>query len=200
MKSTLIFALLGVAVDGFQQRNSPACFRPPARNSSVCNPLLNTRTSSSLALLRNDENIYSHEPLPPKETSLHLSSTPVGGSQSEPFKTIKINKPLAAASLLVILDILFRWLFEALAISFPSSLAGCGIMFASFLLAPGGDKLYQLLSPGAALLAKWLPVFFVPSLITLPLADSVASVSEVTFLYHVTRKFWVGHLDEICDS
>jgi hypothetical protein len=39
---------------------------------------------------------------------------------------------------------------------------------------------YRVLSPGAAVLAKWLPVFFVPSLITLPLAQSLGSSLEVS--------------------
>lgn len=42
-----------------------------------------------------------------------------------------------------------------------------------------GESIYQILNPGATLLAKWLPVFFVPSLITLPLAQSLGSVYEV---------------------
>jgi len=42
-----------------------------------------------------------------------------------------------------------------------------------------GDRLYNLLSPGSALLAKWLPVFFVPSLVTLPLAQSMGSAAEI---------------------
>ncbi|KAL3908012.1 MAG: hypothetical protein SGARI_003260, partial [Bacillariaceae sp.] len=36
-----------------------------------------------------------------------------------------------------------------------------------------------MLQPGAALLAKWLPVFFVPSLVTLPLVGSVGSGVEI---------------------
>jgi len=42
-----------------------------------------------------------------------------------------------------------------------------------------GDAAHSVLSPGAALLAKWLPVFFVPSLVTLPLAQSLGSSTEV---------------------
>jgi hypothetical protein len=45
-----------------------------------------------------------------------------------------------------------------------------------------GEGIYQLLNPGATLLAKWLPVFFVPSLITLPLASGLGSVGEVRCL------------------
>lgn len=42
-----------------------------------------------------------------------------------------------------------------------------------------GDSVYSILSPGAAVLAKWLPVFFVPSLVTLPLAQSMGSGWEL---------------------
>lgn len=42
-----------------------------------------------------------------------------------------------------------------------------------------GDGLYQLLRPGSTVLAKWLPVFFVPSLVTLPLAKSLGTAQEV---------------------
>lgn len=35
------------------------------------------------------------------------------------------------------------------------------------------------MKPGAAVLAKWLPVFFVPSLVTLPLAPSMGNASEL---------------------
>jgi len=42
-----------------------------------------------------------------------------------------------------------------------------------------GEGLYRVLNPGATLLAKWLPVFFVPSLITLPLASGLGNAREV---------------------
>jgi putative effector of murein hydrolase len=42
-----------------------------------------------------------------------------------------------------------------------------------------GDGVYDLLSPGSDVLAKWLPVFFVPSLVTLPLAPSLGSSMEL---------------------
>jgi hypothetical protein len=45
-----------------------------------------------------------------------------------------------------------------------------------------GEGMYQLLNPGATLLAKWLPVFFVPSLIMLPLASGLGTVWEVCYL------------------
>jgi len=42
-----------------------------------------------------------------------------------------------------------------------------------------GESIYQTLNPGAILLTKWLPVFFVPSLITLPLAGGLGNAMEV---------------------
>lgn len=91
-----------------------------------------------------------------------------------------LQKPLLSASALVILDIAFRRLFQTLSIDFPSSLAGCGFLLASLLTLPFGEKLYESLSPGSTLLAKWLPVFFVPSLITLPLEGGLGSAIEVS--------------------
>ena len=75
---------------------------------------------------------------------------------------------------------IFRLLFIKYAIAFPASLSGCGALFATFLFAPIGGELYNQFSPGAAVLAKWLPVFFVPSLVSLPLANSVGSAVEVS--------------------
>lgn len=88
------------------------------------------------------------------------------------------TKTLVAVSSFIILDVIFRHSFSRMAISFPSSLAGCGVLFASLITLPKGEKLFQFLDPGAALLAKWLPLFFVPTLVTLPLAPGFGSASE----------------------
>jgi putative effector of murein hydrolase len=41
------------------------------------------------------------------------------------------------------------------------------------------DYIYSLFEPGSTVLAKWLPVFFVPSLVTLPLAPMPGSSIEI---------------------
>jgi len=84
----------------------------------------------------------------------------------------------------VILDVLFRKVFKANNIAFPSQLGGCcilfGVLLLSELVSPGtGDMVFTALSPGAGLLAKWLPVFFVPGLAMIPLAPSMGSSFEV---------------------
>lgn len=95
------------------------------------------------------------------------------------------TKQVTGAIYFLIMDIALRKIFAAKQISFPSQLAGCCILFVVLVLAelvrPGfGDAAFDVLSPGAALLAKWLPVFFVPGLAMLPLAPSMGSPFEVS--------------------
>lgn len=84
----------------------------------------------------------------------------------------------------ILLDVFFRKAFKAKKIAFPSQLGGCcilfGVLLLSELISPGtGDMVFNALSPGAGLLAKWLPVFFVPGLAMIPLAPSMGSNLEV---------------------
>ena len=96
---------------------------------------------------------------------------------------IPVNE-LKSTMAFVILDHLFRKAFQAYGIAFPSQLGGCCILFVVMVLAeilkPGtGDAIFSFLTPGSALLAKWLPVFFVPGLAMLPNAPSMGSPLEV---------------------
>ncbi len=98
--------------------------------------------------------------------------------------SINVNE-VKGAAIFTVLDYAFRKVFKKYGISFPSQLGGCCILFVFMLLAeivkPGlGDGVFTYLSPGAGLLAKWLPVFFVPGLAMLPLAPSMGSPLEVS--------------------
>lgn len=54
------------------------------------------------------------------------------------------------------------------------------------VVKPGlGDGIFASLTPGAGLLAKWLPVFFVPGLAMLPLAPSMGSPLEIAKVFLV---------------
>jgi len=93
------------------------------------------------------------------------------------------DKAIAGATAFLVFDTAFRKTFKACNIKFPAQLGGCIFMFAFLLLSeliiPGmGDSVYKALSPGANLLTKWLPVFFVPGLAMLPLAPSIGSVRD----------------------
>ena len=112
-------------------------------------------------------------------TSLSAAAAPTASASNN--ATIQ---RVASTSLLVAADVAIRRLFQARSIAFPSSLAGCGFLFAALLTlhaarAEWGDAVHGVLAPGAAVLAKWLPVFFVPSLVTLPLAQSMGSGVEL---------------------
>ena len=118
---------------------------------------------------------------------LHMSTTAVNEAPESAKKGPSLIASISSTVALVALDIGFRRLLKSLSISFPSSLAGCGTLFTLLVTLCTvneslGDGLYNLLSPGAAVLAKWLAVFFVPSLVTLPLAQSLGSSLEVSLI------------------
>ena len=98
-----------------------------------------------------------------------------------PLPDAENRKELISASVFVLIDIAFRRIFTASKITFPSSLAACSCLFFSMLALPqsASSRLFQVLQPGALILAKWLPVFFVPSLVTLPLGDGLGSGGEL---------------------
>jgi hypothetical protein len=70
-------------------------------------------------------------------------------------------------------------------INFPGQLAACMALFVSLLgieaVSPSlANSIFNALSPGSALLAKWLPVFFVPGLVLLPLSKPIGGTLEVS--------------------
>lgn len=69
-------------------------------------------------------------------------------------------------------------------IEFPGQLAACIVLFSFLLLvetvSPAlANGIFNALTPGSALLAKWLPVFFVPGLVLLPLSKPIGGAVEV---------------------
>lgn len=99
---------------------------------------------------------------------------------------------LTGAVIMTLVERVTNRVLKSQGISFPSQLGGCIVllffMLAAEFISPGlGDSIFSSLSPGSALLAKWLPVFFVPGLAMLPLAPSVGSGFEVRKLVAHTR-------------
>ncbi len=91
---------------------------------------------------------------------------------------------ITGAIILTLVERVTNRVLKSQDIKFPAMLGGCiALLFFMFLaefVSPGlGDSIFSSLSPGSALLAKWLPVFFVPGLAMLPLAPSVGSGLEV---------------------
>jgi len=96
-----------------------------------------------------------------------------------------LSKERLGVGFFIVVDHLLRKVFKKSGISFPSQLAGCLILFVLMVIGnavssfPVGDQVFDMLSPGAAWLAKWLPVMFVPGLVMVPLAPSVGSSVEL---------------------
>uniref|UniRef100_A0A7S1BPN4 Plastidal glycolate/glycerate translocator 1, chloroplastic n=1 Tax=Corethron hystrix TaxID=216773 RepID=A0A7S1BPN4_9STRA len=136
-------------------------------------PVIPSKTSSSLVLQEDDGS---------QVTASAIVSPPRGGAVS----SLLPNSPQAlyGAVFYIVFDVGLRKLFKKLSISFPSMMAGCVGLFVAMVLAevvsPGsGDAVFDSLSPGSAFLTKWMPAFFVPGLVMLPLAPSMGSPLEV---------------------
>eukprot|EP00978_Attheya_sp_CCMP212_P047244 scaffold421281_cov53-Attheya_sp.AAC.1 len=112
----------------------------------------------------------------PKEVSISSSALKMssyGAADTDKTTNKKMIQAVISTVSLVLLDVLARALCKRLQISFPSSLAACGALLVGLLILPGGETLYSKLEPGSAVLAKWLPVFFVPSLVTVAKVGAV---------------------------
>jgi hypothetical protein len=97
------------------------------------------------------------------------------------------SNEIVSAGAFFAIDYAVRKVFQANDITFPSQLGGCIILFCFLLgcdLVKGGlgNEILTFLTPGSALLAKWMPVFFVPGLAMLPRAPSLGSGLDVRLL------------------
>ena len=166
-----------ITTSAFVTPSSPSLLAPHTAGASR----IRTSPPSSLSFEVTKNNGFSNSNGKARSAMTFSSSTASSKLTSD-------QKSILSVGLWCVLDIAFRRLFQRLDIAtkFPSSLGGCGVVLAVLLLSSKSSsdgkesKLHRLLSPGAALLAKWLPVFFVPSLVTLPLVGGVESLGGST--------------------
>ena len=109
----------------------------------------------------------------------HIAISLRGGEGSTNADVPKANE-LTGAAFFTVLQVLLNKVFVSKGVKFPAML-GCTItVFTVLVLAevvsPGlGQNGFELLTPGANVLTKWLPVMFVPGLAMLPLAPSIGT-------------------------
>jgi len=125
-----------------------------------------------------------------------VQTTPRGGKvdKKAPKASAKpaiFSDAVTGTIVLTLIERIVNKFFVRAGIKFPAQLGGCGILLAFLVLSetvvPGvGDSIFEYLTPGTALLTKWLPVFFVPGLAMLPLAPSVGSGLEIVKILLVT--------------
>jgi putative effector of murein hydrolase len=202
MKTRIILQLallLSACIIGVTSSSSTSSFRP---RSNAANHLgrHDTRHTKSTIISNNgsssllvDSNEYTKREKSSRIDQLQAPTAVRGGGGDVASNTPNPDVPkvseLVGAFFFTALQILVTKLFRTYNIVFPAML-GCTILvFTSLLLAnllsPTngnnnnlGDVAYQLLLPGSTLLAKWLPVMFVPGLAMLPLAPSIGSIVD----------------------
>lgn len=91
---------------------------------------------------------------------------------------------LAGAVFMAVIEKVVKEGLKAANIKFPAALGGCIFLFFSMVLldlvSPStAALLFQALTPGAGLLAKWLPVLFVPGLVMLPLSPPIGGTVDI---------------------
>lgn len=106
-------------------------------------------------------------------------------------KAAGVLKARAATSLsmllLIVADKALRQVFAAAKISFPSSLGGMVLLFSGITtidkLSPAlADKVFYFLSHSVSFIKAWLPLFFVPPLVVLPLKMPLMKGFELPLL------------------
>jgi hypothetical protein len=100
-----------------------------------------------------------------------------------------LTKALAGAAAFAAIEQVVKRGLQAANLKYPAGLGACILLFTSLcltdLVAPSLAKtVYEALSPGAAILAKWFPVFFVPGLALLPLSPSMGGTVDVSSTTH----------------
>ena len=116
---------------------------------------------------------------------------------------LALSKPMppllptaASAVALIAMDVGLAKQFALRGIAFPSALAGMMGIFATLvvtdLASPRlSNKMLASLAPGAELFTKWLPLFFVPSLVVLPLQAPPAP-ADLSRLLAITVGGWAA--------
>jgi hypothetical protein len=149
------------------------------------------RTSSSIRKerLRNGIGVHHNEKIDkhvdvlnnhPK-TSKSFISRVRGGQKG----TSTLSSALLGAVVMAVIEKLVKEGLNQAKIKFPAGLGACIILFTTLILLdfinPAlSSYMFQSLTPGSALLAKWLPVMFVPGLVMLPLSPPIGTTIDVS--------------------
>jgi hypothetical protein len=108
-----------------------------------------------------------------------------GGGGAIPPVDPSLTKALMGAAAFAVIEQVVKRGLQAANLKYPAGLGACILLFTSLcltdLVAPSlAQTVFEALSPGAAVLAKWFPVFFVPGLALLPLSPSMGGTVDVS--------------------
>lgn len=109
------------------------------------------------------------------------------------------QKAVGGVAALIAYQKLVAEIFKATKVKFPAMLGACMSLLAILLGTEAvnpklAQSIFDGLTPGANLLAKWLPMFFVPALTLLPLSPPIGSGTEIAKLFLTVIVGWVYSL------
>jgi hypothetical protein len=110
---------------------------------------------------------------------------PRGGGAAIAVADPTLARALAGAVAFAMIEQIVKRGLQLIQFKYPAGLGACILLFTSLcltdLVAPSmAQQWYEALAPGAALLAQWFPVFFVPGLALLPLSPSIGGTVDVS--------------------
>lgn len=108
-----------------------------------------------------------------------------GGGGGAAVVDSALARALAGAAAFAAIEQIVKRGLQMIHFKYPAGLGACILLFTSLcltdLVAPAmAQQWYEALAPGAALLAQWFPVFFVPGLALLPLSPSIGGTVDVS--------------------
>ena len=205
--AVVVLAVVVVVVSSSASLHSVEAIRNPRRSRTPSSSAVTTNDGSGRSITCTDGICtITTSPSPPTQqkqkkeendaesssssSSVNVTTRGGGGATVMPTQLCQLQ----SAMYFLIMDLVLRKVFHLTQIPFPSQLAGCILLFVTMVLLDwlpfahtttgtgAGEALFRVLSPGATLITKWLPVFFVPGLAGVPLAPSMGAPIEVRFL------------------
>ena len=164
--SLLVLLLFEVASANFEGRSAVARFGP------VVSPITTTEEISSLK---------EHRPA----FKISPSDTLVSRGGAAVLIQNGLPKALAGAVVFAAIEKAVKMGLSAANIQYPAQLGACILLFFVMCLTDvvnpkAAAYLFDSLSPAAALLAKWFPIFFIPGLVLLPLSPPIGGTVDVS--------------------
>lgn len=114
-----------------------------------------------------------------------------GGATTKPTTTSVtkatngLPKALAGAITFAMIEKIVKMTLKTLNIAYPAQLGACIVLFVVLCITDAmisptlASNIFAFLTPGAALLAKWFPIFFIPGLVLLPLSPPIGGTTDV---------------------
>ncbi|CAM9174588.1 unnamed protein product [Ascophyllum nodosum] len=164
------------------------------RQAHNVTPSRGRRSGRTTVLLAQAEDTADPKALQLPLLTIEPASPPVASRTPK-----RLSALASAASLLSIAFAHFglKKVFLRAGLKFPPSLAGMVLLFAGLVALERGapeaaENTVNLLEPGSDLLSRWLPVFFAPSLVVLPLSPAPSITNDIKLLLIIFGGWFVS--------